>query len=81
MQNLKNGYKAEKDHAYYIKTYYKNSENSVILHDIRLEHSGITAQFDHIFISCVEIAILESKSFFKIKVALPFYCYFPFDLS
>ncbi len=62
---LENGHKAEKDHAYYIDIYLKDSENSVILHDIRLEHNGITAQFDHILINRVEIAILESKSFNK----------------
>ena len=35
----------------------------MLLHDIRIEHKGRTAQFDHIVIAPLGITILESKSF------------------
>ncbi|WXU00205.1 MAG: hypothetical protein Ctma_0916 [Catillopecten margaritatus gill symbiont] len=60
---LENGYKAEKENAYYINFNLSDSKNTIILHDIRLEHNGRTAQFDHILVDRVEIVILESKSF------------------
>jgi len=60
---LENGYKAEKENAYYIDFEFKNSNNIIVLHDIRIEHNGRTAQIDHILLSRVEVTLLESKSF------------------
>lgn len=60
---IENGYKTEKDHAYYINFKLKDSKNCIVLHDIRLIHNGNVAQFDHILISRLDIIILESKSF------------------
>ena len=60
---LKNGYEAEKENAYLIDFYLKDTENTIVLHDLRLEYSGLTAQIDHILINRLEILILESKSF------------------
>ena len=60
---LKNGYEAEKENAYLIDFYLKDTKNTIVLHDLRLEHSGLTAQIDHILINRLEILILESKSF------------------
>jgi len=63
LQALKNGYEAEKQNAYYIDFYLNDSKNLVVLHDIRIEHNGQTAQIDHILISRFGIELLESKSF------------------
>ena len=60
---LKNGYEAEKENAYLIDFYLKDTKNTIVLHDLRLEYSGLTAQIDHILINRLEILILESKSF------------------
>ena len=58
-----NGYKAEKDNAYYIGFRFKESPRSILLHDVRIEHEGKVAQIDHIIINRFGIEILESKSF------------------
>lgn len=60
---VENGYKAEKDNAYYLDSRLKNSKTIVVLHDIRLEDDDNSAQFDHILVSRIGIIILESKSF------------------
>ena len=63
LKTLENGYKAEKDNAYYLNFEFKNVKKFVLLHDIRIEHNGLTSQFDHILISPTGIIALESKSF------------------
>ena len=60
---LKNGYEAEKENSYLIDFYLKDSKNTIVLHDLRLEHDGLTAQIDHLLIHRLEMLILESKSF------------------
>lgn len=60
---LKNGYEAEKENAYLIDFYLKDTKKTIVLHDLRLEYDGLTAQIDHLLISKLEILILESKSF------------------
>ena len=60
---LKNGYEAEKENAYLIDFYLKDTKNTIALHDLRLEHDGLTAQIDHLLIHRLEMLILESKSF------------------
>ena len=60
---LENGYKAEKENAYYLDFHFESRDNLMLLHDIRIEHKGRTAQFDHILIAPLGITILESKSF------------------
>jgi len=61
--SLENGYRAEKENAYYLDFHFENRDKFVLLHDIRIEHNGRTAQFDHILIEPLGITILESKSF------------------
>lgn len=63
LKAIEEGYKAEKENAYYLDFYFKEKENSILLHDIRLDHNGKTAQFDHILITPTGISILESKKF------------------
>ena len=60
---LENGYNAEKENAYYLDFHFKDRDRIILLHDIRIEYKGRTAQFDHIFIAPLGITILESKSF------------------
>lgn len=62
LKKVKSGYEAEKENAYYLDFELEKSENLIILHDIRIEHDGRSAQFDHILISRFGIEILESKS-------------------
>ncbi len=61
--SLENGYRAEKENAYYLDFHFESRDKLVLLHDIRIEHNGRTAQFDHILIEPLGITILESKSF------------------
>jgi superfamily II DNA helicase RecQ len=63
LTTLKNGFEAEKDNSYLINFYLKDAKNTIVLHDIRLEHNNLTAQIDHILINKVEIVVVESKSF------------------
>ncbi|HHS92530.1 MAG TPA: NERD domain-containing protein [Campylobacterales bacterium] len=63
LARVENGYKAEKDNAYYLDFGFKDSKNIILLHDIRIEHNDKVAQIDHILISRVRIEVLESKSF------------------
>jgi hypothetical protein len=60
---LQSGLEAEKQNAYYIDFYLKDNNNLLVLHDIRIEHNGRSAQIDHILISRFGIELLESKSF------------------
>lgn len=63
LTKIENGYKAEKDNAYYLNFAFKDNPHHVLLHDIRIEHEGKVAQIDHIIINRYGIEILESKSF------------------
>ncbi len=63
LKMLENGYQSEQENAYYLNFEFEDGKRSVLLHDIRLEHNGKTAQFDHILITGIGITILESKSF------------------
>jgi len=60
---LENGDESEKENAYYLNFYFDDRKRSILLHDIRIEHNGKTAQFDHILIAPIGITLLESKSF------------------
>ncbi len=61
---IKKGVKGEKDCAYYINFYYQNSKNWVVIHDLRLEFNGRTAQIDHLLINRVfDIYVIESKNY------------------
>jgi len=60
---LQSGIEAEQQNAYYIDFYLRDSKNLLVLHDIRIEHNGRSAQIDHMLISRFGIELLESKSF------------------
>ncbi len=63
LARVENGYKAEKDNAYYLDFSFKDSPRNILLHDIRIEHNGQVAQIDHIIVNRLGIEVLESKSF------------------
>ncbi|RLJ69777.1 nuclease-like protein [Hydrogenivirga caldilitoris] len=63
LYKLQQGWKNEKEAAYYINTYYKDSEKVAVLHDIRLDINGITVQIDHLLIFRTEVIVFESKYF------------------
>lgn len=63
LYKLKKGIKGEKDAAYFINFYFKDSENWFVLHDLRLEYKGRVAQIDHLLINrFFHIYILETKN-------------------
>ncbi len=62
LKRMKSGDKAEQENAYYLDFEFKNSKNVILLHDIRIEHEGRTAQLDHLLISRFGIELLETKS-------------------
>jgi len=62
LKRVESGYKSEKDNAYYLNFNF-DSDDYILLHDIRIEHNGKTAQIDHILITIKEVVVLESKSF------------------
>ncbi len=63
LARIENGYKAEKDNAYYLDFNLKDNPHNILLHDIRIEYNGKVAQIDHIIINRFGIEVLESKSF------------------
>ena len=60
---VENGYKAEKENAYYLDFGFRENKHNILLHDIRIEYNGQVAQIDHILINRFGIEVLESKSF------------------
>lgn len=64
LRNLRAGLKAEKDAAYLIDFHYKDSPTFAIIHDLRLEVEGRTAQIDHLVIHrTMHLFVLETKNF------------------
>lgn len=60
----KAGLKGEKESVYLIDFHYAASPNWAVIHDLRVEHNGRTAQIDHLLINrWLECYVLESKHF------------------
>ncbi len=58
------GVKGEKESAYLIDFDYGKSPNWAVIHDLRLEHGGRTAQIDHVLINrWMDVYVLETKHF------------------
>ena len=58
------GLKGEQESAYQINFYYETSRNWAVIHDLRIEHNGRTAQIDHLLLNrALECYVLESKHF------------------
>lgn len=63
LKNLRAGIKGEKDAAYYIDTYYRDSQNWAVLHDLRFKVDGEVAQIDHLLVGRTCMIALETKNF------------------
>ena len=50
---LRTGINGEKDAAFYIDNYLKDSEYYIVIHDLRIEIDGESAQIDHLLINRV----------------------------
>lgn len=62
--SIRHGAKAEADAAYLIDFGLRDTKNSVVIHDLRIEVDGLTAQIDHLVVSRVlEVFVCESKSY------------------
>jgi hypothetical protein len=58
------GVQGERDAAHYLDNYFKDGENSVLMHDLRFEVDGEVAQIDHLIINrASQIYLLETKNF------------------
>ncbi len=61
---MRAGNKGEKEAAYHIDFGWKDGKNSVVVHDLRLEHEGRVAQIDHlILMRTLDCHVLETKGF------------------
>ena len=59
----KKGFDNEKQVAYLIDFHYKDIESSIVMHDVRLDYNGRTAQIDHLIISHGFVFVIESKMY------------------
>lgn len=64
IRNIQAGMRGEAEAAYEMKIHYGDTENWMIVHDLRIEHSGLVAQIDHLLINrFLEFWVCESKHF------------------
>jgi len=64
LRNRKAGLKGEAESAYLINFDYGDSPNWAVIHDLRLEHGGRSAQIDHLLVNrWMEFFVLETKRF------------------
>jgi len=59
------GARGEDSSAYYIDFRSRDSRNTAIIHDLRIEYRGFVAQIDHLLINrLLDIYVLESKNYY-----------------
>ncbi len=64
LMRLKKGIQGENESAHYLDNYFKDGENSVVLHDLRFVVDGDVAQIDHlVFNRLSKIYLLETKNY------------------
>ncbi len=64
LARLRQGWRGEKDVAYFLNFEFQNDPYWALIHDLRLEVGERTAQIDHLLLNAwMEIYVLESKSF------------------
>ncbi len=63
LYKIKVGWKNEREAAYYIDSYLKDSDRTVVLHDLRLRVGAYSVQIDHLLLHRTSVVILESKYF------------------
>lgn len=61
---LRKGIQGETDSAYFLDQYFKDGQNHVVLHDLRIVFEGDVAQIDHLIINRgVGMYLLETKNY------------------
>ena len=64
LRRCKTGIEGEKAAAFYLDGHYKDSQNNVLLHDLRLQVDGEVAQIDHLVINRTGyIVLIETKNY------------------
>ena len=64
LRNLRAGIKGEQESAFHLDGHYKDGQNNVLLHDLRLQVDGETAQIDHLVINRTGYMVLiETKNY------------------
>jgi len=64
LMRLRRGIQGERDAAHYLDNYLADTRNYALLHDLRFELAGETAQIDHLLISrTYSFYLLETKNF------------------
>lgn len=64
LTRVRRGIEGERDAAFYIDSYLKNSQNNAVIHDLRLEVDGDVAQIDHLFFNrLLHFVLIETKCF------------------
>lgn len=64
IDRTRKGIAGERDAAHYLDSYFRDSQNHMVLHDLRLHVDGETAQIDHLIINRVlDFFLLETKNF------------------
>lgn len=64
LRNVRAGLKGEQEAAYLIDFGIKDSKNTLVIHDLRLEVDGRVAQIDHLLLHrTLTVFVLETKSF------------------
>jgi hypothetical protein len=64
LRNIRAGIKAEQEAAYLIDFDFGKSQNTLVIHDLRLDIGGRVAQIDHLLINrTLNIFVLETKNF------------------
>lgn len=64
LQRCKKGIRGESESAHYLDSYFKDGENHVVLHDLRLVVDGEVAQIDHlIFNRTGHFFLIETKNY------------------
>ena len=63
IDNIVTGYRGERDAAYFLNDAFADSENTALIHDLRIEHGGRTAQIDHLLLTRFRWAyVVETKN-------------------
>jgi len=64
LMRLRKGIQGERDSAHYLDSYFKTSENHVVLHDLRFVLDGEVAQIDHLVINRgLGMYLVETKNY------------------
>lgn len=64
LRRFKTGLEGERAAAFYLDGHYKDSQNNVLLHDLRLDVEGEVAQIDHLVINRTGYMVLiETKNY------------------